>query len=171
MNSKTALPAIMSNLRKKKKSKDDPRPRLIFEDAATEIAQALRIEYEAAAMTLYGLCATGRVSWLNDQGEVIEEDDCTISKFEGKPKWVIAGDVRSRLTDWSSDPLPDQRRDVIQAMLAEGLIPPRTISWKKFYDQVRDKCNGWIKTGGERKPASSFSDKQIQRIVKYLRAK
>src|SRR5262245_6726284 len=167
MNSKTALPAIMLNLRKKRKSKDDPRPTLTFDQAASEIAQALKIEHEAAAMMLYGLCATGNVGCVNDQGEIIDYDECTIAAFSGASirASVVAGDVRPYLTKWSTGPLPHQRAAVIQAML------PRTISWKEFCNQVRDKCNGWIKTGGEPKPQQGFSQKQIQRIVKDLMAK
>ena len=51
---------------------------------------------EAATMTLYGLCATGNVHCLNNQGELIETID-----IEGKPAFFRASDVRSLLTDWS----------------------------------------------------------------------
>ena len=118
-------------------------------------------------MTLYGLCATGNVRCLDDQGEVVDEDECTISHFSKKPKYVIASDVRSFLTDWSPDPLPSKREAVISAMIAEGLNPTRNINWKLFCDRVRNDCNGWI---GKR-IAPGFSQKQIQRIVKDLRSK
>jgi len=170
MNSKSSLSAIMSNLRSKAKA--NVGSVFTFDQATSEIAQALKIKYEAAAMTLYGLCATGNVRWLNEQGTVAEEDKCTIAEFYGQktPAFVVADDVRHWLTQWSPDPLPDQRWDVIRKMLAED-NPPRTISWKEFCDRVRYECNGWIKTGGELKPRPGFSQKQIQRIVKDLRAK
>jgi hypothetical protein len=172
MNSKDALTAIMSNLRKKRKSKDDPRPRLTFADAATEIAQALRIKHEAAAMTLYGLCATGNVLCLNDQGEVLEPDECNVRELCGAA-FVIADGIRSFLTDWSPDPRPEKRKGVIRALFDEGHNPPRTIEWEPFCCQVRDKCNGWLPKGKNPKAriAPGFSVKQIQRIVKDLRAK
>jgi len=99
-------------------------------------------------MTLYGLCATGNVRWLDAEGEVIDEDECTIGDFNGKPRWLIASDVRSFLTDWSSVPQPSRREAVISAMIAEGVNPPRTISWKEFYKRVRDGCNARLDAKG-----------------------
>jgi hypothetical protein len=61
-----------------------------------------------------------------------------------------------------------RREQVIQALIDEGLSPPRNIQWKLFCDRVRNECNGWLVPG---KPALGFSDKQIQRVVKELRAK
>jgi hypothetical protein len=49
--------------------------------AVTQIAHALNIEDEPAAMMLYGLCATGNVRWFDAQGELIDEDECTIADF------------------------------------------------------------------------------------------
>jgi hypothetical protein len=165
MASTKPLTAIVERLKAKAtQRKNEP---LTIGEAAAEIAQALNIRDEAAMMTLYGLCATGSVRWLDDQGELVDEDECTIGDFNNKPKFVIASDIRSFLTDWSPDPLPTKRETVISAMIAEGLNPPRNISWKKFCDQVRDKCNGWV---GKR-PALGFSQKQIQRIVNDLRSK
>jgi hypothetical protein len=165
MASTKPVTAIVGRL--KAKATQRKNEALTFSEAATEIANALNIRHEAATMTLYGLCATGNVRWLDDGLDIVDEDECTISSFAGKPALVIASDVRSFLTDWSPDPLPTKRETVISAMLAEGLNPPRNISWKKFCDQVRDKCNGWI---GKR-PALGFSQKQIQRIVNDLRSK
>ena len=172
MNSKSTLTKLVSNLKNKRKSKGDPSPKLSFSQAATEIAEALKIENDAATMTLYGLCASRSVRCINDQEEIIDYDECTIAAFSeaSVTASVLADDVRYYLTGWSPDPLPDRRWDVIRKMLAEH-NPPRTISWKEFCDRVRDECNGWIKTGGKLKPGPGFSQKQIQRIVKDLRAK
>jgi hypothetical protein len=169
MNSKSALKAIARRIKENIKESNPSNETLTIDEAATEIANALKIKSEAATMTLYGLCATGNVRWLNDQGEVIEEDECTIGDFEGKPKSVIAIDVRSFLTDWSPDPQPSRREAVIGALIAEGVNPPRNISWKEFYKRVRDACNARLDAKG-RAPLG-FGDKQIQRIVKDLRVK
>jgi hypothetical protein len=163
MNSKSALKTIVRRIKVKRPSNP-----LTIDDAATEIANALNIKIEAAMMTLYGLCATGSVRWLNSEG-VIEEDECTIGNFEGKPKFVIPSDVRSWLGDWSQGPQPSRREAVIAAMIAEGVNPPRTISWKKFCNDVRDACNARLDAKG--RAPFGFGDKQIQRIVKDLRAK
>jgi hypothetical protein len=165
MNSKSSLTAIISRFKPKDAGIE---ARLTFNEAATEIAHALKIKIEAAAMVLYGLCATGNVRWLNDQGEVIEEDECTVASFNDKPKYVIASDVRSHLTDWSSDPQPKKRENVIAEMLAEGLNPPRNIKWKPFCNRVRDECNGWLSRG---QPALGFGDRQINRMVNELKSK
>jgi hypothetical protein len=164
-NGKKALAASISRFKANLRETDDPR--LAFSEAATEIAHALKIKSEAAAMTLYGLCATGNIRWVDIQGAIVDEDDCTIADFGAKPALVVAADVRSWLTGWSPDPQPSKRVEVINAMLAEGLVPPRKINWKSFCKRVRDACNGWI---GD-KAALGFSDKQIQRLVKELRAK
>jgi hypothetical protein len=151
-----------------KKAAEPDEPRLTFSDAATEIAHALKIEDEAAAMMLYGLCATGNVRWVDRQGAVMDEDKVTVADFNDKPAYVLAADVRYYLAEWSDDPLPRRREEVIRKLLVEGLVPPRKISWKSFYKRVRDDCNGWLGPG---MPGLGFSDKQIQRLVNELRAK
>jgi hypothetical protein len=165
MASTKPITAIIERLKAKAKRHNSETLNIL--EAATEIADALNIKHEAAMMALYGLCATGNVRWLDDQGEIVDEDECTISNFWNKPKLVVAEDVRSSLTEWSPDPLPSKRETIIRAMIAEGLNPPRTIEWKPFCDRVRNECNGWI---GKR-PAHGFGDKTIQRIVKDLRSK
>jgi hypothetical protein len=167
MASTKPVVAIVERLNKAKAKRRTSNQLLRFGEAAIEIANALNINDVAAEMTLYGLCATGNVRWLNDQGELVDEDQCTIGDFNDKPKLVVASDVRSFLTDWSPDPLPSKREAAIRAMIAEGLNPPRNIHWKTFYDRVRDECNGWL---GDR-PAWGFGDKQIKRIFNDLRGK
>jgi len=160
MNSKSPINAVTAPLKaeygRRRSSK------LTMDEAATEIAQALNLHSEAAAMMLYGLCATGNVRWLDGAGEVIDEDKCTIANFNHKPVLVMADDVHHWLTVWSKAPQPSRREAVIAAMI------PRKIPWKKFCDEVRGKCNGWLPDG---RPAPGFGDKQIQRIVKDLRSK
>jgi hypothetical protein len=162
-NGKDKIAAIISRL-----PKTGPRPRIPFHEAASEIAASLNITFEAATMTLYGLCATGNVHWVDDSGEVVEEHELTVANFSSKPAFVVADDVRSCLADWSPQPQRSQRDRVISGLLVEGHNPPRNIKWKPFCDLVRDKCNGWLKAG---KPALGFGDKQIQRAVKELRSK
>src|SRR5262249_39334259 len=125
MNSKTPISSIIGRIKTKA-----PGKALSFSKAATEIGKALNIKHEAAAMTLYGLCATGSVRWVDSGGEVVDEDECTIADFDHKPKSVAADDVRHWLTEWSNVPQSSRRETVIDAMIAEGLIPPRKISWK-----------------------------------------
>jgi hypothetical protein len=151
-------------------AKPNPRPTdlLTFSLAVQEIKEALKIHHEAATMTLYGLCATGNVRSLNNKHELIDAEECTIGDFEGSPAYVAASDVRNYLTEWSPDPQPLHREAVIAEMLQDGTIR-RNTSWKDIYKLVRDRCNGWIKTGGEWKPDKGFGDKQIQRIVNRLR--
>jgi hypothetical protein len=135
--------------------------------AADEIARALNIPNEAATMLLLGLCATGDVRWVDGSGQIVDEDVVTIAAFRGKPVFVAADDVRHHLVEWSPQPQPTKRQEVIKVLLAEGLNPPRNIAWKSFCDRVREECNGWRKPG---KPAWGFSDKQIQRLFKELSA-
>src|SRR5258708_30756620 len=104
--------AIVERLKAKAKRRSSET--LTMTEAANEIADALNIKYEAAMMTLYGLCATGEVRWLDDQGELVDEDECTIGDFNKKPKYVVASDVRSTLTDWRGGPV---FRDRIAACL------------------------------------------------------
>jgi hypothetical protein len=167
MNSKNPVNAVTASLKAKHGRR--PSSKLTVDEAATEIAQALNIHRDAAAMTLYGLCATGNVRWLDSGGEVIDEDKCTIADFNHKPVHVIADDVRHFLTQWSKAPQPSRREAVIEAMIAEGLIPTRKIDWKSFCNRVRDKCNAHLDAKG-RAPLG-FSDKQIQRIYNGLMGK
>jgi hypothetical protein len=149
---------------------EEPIGEIISNDtAADEIARSLSIHIGAAMKVLCGLCATGDVRWVDDKGEVVDEDECTIAAFGGgkHPTYVVADDVRLWLTEWSSDPQPARKKEVIAKLMVE-LNPPRKTKWKPFCDRVRDECNGWHKPG---KPALGFGDKQIQRIVKELRSK
>jgi hypothetical protein len=166
MNSKSALKAIVGRI--KTKAKRPTIHPITIHEAAAEIADALNIKIEAAMMTLYGLCATGNVRWLNAEG-VVDEDECTISDFGGKPKQVIADDVRSFLAEWSQGPQPSRRNEVITALIAGGVNPPRTISWKEFCKVVRDECGARLDAKG--RAPFGFGDKQIQRIFKDLRKK
>jgi hypothetical protein len=116
---------------------------------------------------LFGLCATGNVRSFNKHRELIDAEECTIGDFEGRPAFVDASEVRDALIEWSPDPQPLHREAVIRKMLRDGTIR-RNTSWKDIYKLVRDRCNGWIKTGGEQKPNKGFGDRQIQRIVNQL---
>jgi hypothetical protein len=140
---------------------------LPFHNGTAEIVETMRIPNEAASMLLYGLCATGNVRCLNDQHEFIDPDECTLTELYRQAPFVAADDVRHFLAEWSSDPQPARREAVIAKLLADGLSPPRKIGWKRFCDNVRDACNGWI----DDRPALGFSDKQIRRVVKELRTK
>jgi hypothetical protein len=150
------------------KTSDPSAATLTIDKAAAEIADALNIKYEAAMMTLYGLCATGEIRWWNDQG-LIDEDECTVADFSGKPKRVSADGVRHFLTEWSEGPQPSRREAVIAALIADGVNPPRNIKWKEFYKRVRDACNARLDAKG--RAPFGFGDKQLYRIFNELRSK
>jgi hypothetical protein len=95
--SKDVLAALTSRLREEPEG-----PRITFEAAANEIADKLKIKYQAATMTLYGLCATGNVRWVDASGETVEEHELTVASFSDKPTLVDADDVRHHLAQWST---------------------------------------------------------------------
>jgi hypothetical protein len=164
MNSKSSLDALIES------HVEEPIGEVLgYTDAANEITRSLNIHYDAAVALLCGMCATGRVRWIDDKGDLVDEEECTLAAFAGDrhPFRVAADDVRHCLTRWSHDPLPARREEVIAKLMVE-LNPPRKTKWKPFCDRVRDDCNGWLKPGV---PAPGFGDKQIQRIVKDLRSK
>jgi hypothetical protein len=135
---------------------------LTREEAAAEISGALNIRFEAAMMTLYGLCTTGNLRFVDDDGEIIDFEECTIDEFErNAPAFVSAEDVRHWLNEWAPAPQRSQR-DTVIAELIKG--PP--LSQKQFCDSVRARCNGWQSKG---KPARGFGNKQILRIRDELR--
>jgi hypothetical protein len=73
----------------------------------------------------------------------------------------------SDLAEWLPPPL-NERDARIAKLVRDGANPPRTQPWKDFCNEVRDQCRaGWRAKG---KPAWGFSDKQIQRAVKALKA-
>jgi hypothetical protein len=150
------------------KPKLSPPLEVPFSSATADIAQALCIPNEAAAMTLYGLCATGNVRAFGDQGEVLDVEKRLIEDLERLNPILVSGDdVRHWLRGWSRGPIRQDRDKVILAKLRKGLIPGSNIHWKKFRDDIRNDCNGW---GAKGKPANGFGDKQIQRAVKRLRS-
>jgi hypothetical protein len=54
----------------------------------------------------------------------------------------------------------------VDEMLRKGLVPPTKISWKAFYNAVRDACpGGWINKAKGRK-GFGFNDKTIWRAVR-----
>src|SRR5262245_29691349 len=120
MNGKTREEALFERFAAEYKRRPSSKA-LTFSKAATEIGRALNIKHEAAAMT---------------GGEFVDEDKCTVADFNDKPKFVSAEDVRHWLTEWSSAPQSARREAVIDAMIAEGLNPPRNIKWKMFYKRV-----------------------------------
>ena len=137
--------------------------------AEHDLLKALGLPSEVARMTLFGLIAAGHVRARDDKSNMIDLDDCTIAELEGKPVFVAADQLRDWLRQHSPVPLSsDQRKAVILGMFQGGEVPPRTISWKEFYDNVRDQCGGWQGKRAKRRPARGFGDKQIQRIANEL---
>jgi hypothetical protein len=115
------------------------------------------------------LIATGYVRALDADRELIDLDECTISELEGKPAYVAAEDLLDWLHEHST--LPQGSRDrLIAQKLRKGINPGRNTPWKPFCNVIRDECGGWVGNGAKRRPATGFSDKQIQRAVKDLRS-
>ena len=131
-----------------------------FIKGADQIAKVLKIPFDAALKTLYGLCVTGGVGFRDDQGKPVEE--CTIDQLENKVRYVCIDDVRYHLRDWSPAPHPDALGTVIRELLAEGKLPGETESWKWFYAEVRRRC--YVVDKHRR-----FSDRTIRRKVEGLR--
>jgi hypothetical protein len=161
--------ALMQRLRAPRR----PRTKADFEwigqsVAEDELVQAFALPSAVASMLLHGLVATGTVRVLDNDGNVIDLDECKIWEFEGKIKSVAANELRDWIGEHSS--VPQGHRDrLIAQKLQEGINPPRNKSWKEFYILIRDGCGGWIGNGAKRKPAWGFGDKQIQRVVKDLK--
>ena len=130
-------------------------------DAQDEIAKALNVPREIAGMVLYGLIATSTVRSCDDQTNLIDGDECTLTDLGGKPTFVDANDLREWLRDNVGAPLREQRDIEIRKRL------PRTVPWDEFCDSVRDTCNGW-RDKKKRKAGWGFGDKQIKRIANAL---
>jgi hypothetical protein len=135
---------------------------LTFQEAAAKIGFALKLANEAATMTLYGLCATGTVRWLDDEEEPIDEDKCTIADFDSKPAYVVTVDVLHWLAEWVPNPklLREYRDTLIWERVQKGAQPGI-----QLYEFVRGAC----RVGTNRKgqwDQEGFSDKQLGRIAK-----
>jgi hypothetical protein len=129
-----------------------------FIKGADQIAKVLKIPFDAALITLYGLCVTRGVRFRDDQDKPVEE--CTIDQLENKVRYVCIDDVRDHLRDWSPAPHPDALDTVIRELLTEGKL--ETESWKWFYAEVRRRC--YVVNKHRR-----FSDRTIRRKVEGLR--
>ena len=166
----------LSNAMELLRAKGRPRTKADFEwinrvVARDELAQAFNLPSAAAAMLLHGLIATGNVRVLGNDNELIDIDNCAIADLEGKAASVAANELRDWINKHSTVPQGRQSRDgLIAQKLREGINPPRNISWKEFRDDIRNGCGGWIVTGGKRRAAHGFGDKQIQRAVNRLRS-
>jgi hypothetical protein len=67
------------------------------------------------------------------------------------------------LTDTDSHP----RLEFVRNVLAAGMNPPSTITWKAFCDRVRDDADGWLdKKEGTLK--RGFDEKTIKRDVEKI---
>jgi hypothetical protein len=140
---------------------------LLFSAAAKKIEVALKLAHEDAAhMTLYGLCATGDVRWLDDKQQLIEEDECTIADFASKPAYVVTVDVLHWLAEWVPNPkqLQAYRDTLILERVRDGDRPGI-----QLYEFVRGACHVGINRKGQF-DQEGFSDKQLGRIAKdYLK--
>ena len=114
--------------------------------AWVEVREAFGISTEAASMLVFGLIATGTIRALDGEQQLIDLDECRIWELEGKPIFVRADELRDWLREWSVAPTADRDRAIAEK-LRSGQIPGRNISWKKFCDDLRDKCNGWRAKG------------------------
>jgi hypothetical protein len=117
-------------------------------------------------MALSGLCATGNMRSADDMHKIIDAEDIKVSDLFSTLAYVDAVDVRHHISEWSTKPQPNHLNGVIVTKLRSGQVPGRNITWKEFCDDVRNASNGWRAKG---QAAWGFSDKQIQRKVRYLR--
>ena len=130
-----------------------------FVNAVGEIAKALNLPSEIAQAILFGLIATGEIR-ASDKTDLIDLDECTIAELQGRPAFVVAGELR----DWLRDPSTAPSANIRDAEIRKRL--PRRVSWKEFGNEIRDACpGGW---DGKNRPGMGFSLKQIQRRVKEL---
>jgi len=130
-----------------------------------ELAKAFSLPSEVASMLLHGLVASGTVHALDGDEKLIDLDDCTIADLEGRVKSVSVDELGDWIVGASSRPQRNHRNRVIVGKLQSGDVPGRNVPWKKFCDDVRNLCNGW---GAKGRPATGFSNKQIQRAVNDL---
>ena len=156
------------------RGKRDPRASnwLGFAKAYEEIKDGLNIHRDAAEMVLCGLCAVGDVRMQNAQRVVIEPGTCALGELRqgiNGPAFVSTDDLRAWLIDKSSYPQRNALKVAIARRISDGEVPGDTIGWDRFCGDIRDDCNGWVKTGGKRKPARGFGDKTIKRAVAELR--
>jgi hypothetical protein len=135
---------------------------LLFSEAAAKIEVGLKLANEAATMTLYGLCATGNVRWLDDKQQLIEEDECTIAEFSGKPAYVVTVDVLHFLAEGVPNPkqLQAYRDTLILERIHDGDRPGI-----QLYEFIRGACHVGINRKGQF-DQEGFSDKQLGRIAK-----
>jgi hypothetical protein len=123
-----------------------PPSMLSLSNASEEITKALRIPQDAATATLYGLCAIGRIRWVDFDGKLVNCDEVTVSNFGGKPAFVVAEDVHDVVAEWSPDPVSSNAKQAVVRRLLAKHNPPRTISWKEFCNLVRDHGHGWFES-------------------------
>jgi hypothetical protein len=150
------MASIVERLKRRKaNAKPDP-DWLTVNEAIRVLAKALIIPDEVAQFTLIGLIATERIRTRD-----LDLGGCKLAELE-QAEFVSGSD----LAEWLPPP-PNERDVVIATLVRGGANPPRTGPWKDFCDQVRNQCrSGWL---GKR-PGHGFTDKQIQRAVKALRA-
>jgi hypothetical protein len=139
---------------------------LPFDKAAGKLQLGLKLaSIEAATMTLYGLCATGTVRWLDNQEQLVDEDECTVADFDSKPAFIVTVDVLHWLAGWVPNlKLLEELRDtLILERVRDGDRPGI-----QLYDFVRKACHVGSNRRGQL-DQEGFSDKQLGRIAKdYL---
>jgi len=134
--------------------------------AIGKVAEALRFHGDLAEAILFGLIASENLRAGNAKGELLNNAEVTISDLYPNLAFVSHSDLQDWLREHSNLPLTRDRDNVIAELLTEGKVPARTIPWKDFDDEVRDRCNGWLGKGPKRRPARGFEHRTIQRSVK-----
>lgn len=139
---------------------------ITFNIAIGKVAEALRFNERLAEAIMFGLITNQDVRVGDAKGELIDTDQVSIGDVRSKLKFIAYNDLQHWLREHAKRPLVGYRDNVIAELLTEGNIPGSTISWKKFGDEVRNRCNGWLGKGPKRRPARGFDQKTIQRSVK-----
>jgi hypothetical protein len=151
------MASIIERLKRRKAEAKPEQNWVTVNKAIRVMASALAISDEVAEFTLIGLIAAERV-----RARDLDPSEVSIAEL-GRAEFVSASD----LAEWL--PPPSNERDAIIAKLVrDGANPPHTGPWKDFYNLVRNQCrDGWRAKG---KPGFGFTDRQIQRRVKALKA-
>jgi hypothetical protein len=107
----------------RKKGTLKPKPRskadyvwINFGNAVGDIAKALNLSSEIAQPILFGLIATGKIR-ASDSTDLVDLDECTIAKIEGKAAFVAEGELMNWLRDHSTAPSANIRDAEIRKRL------------------------------------------------------
>jgi hypothetical protein len=151
------MASIIERLKRRKANAKPEEDWLTLNEAIRLLAKALIVSDEVAHFTLIGLIATEHI-----RARDLDPNEVSLAEL-GRAEFVSRND----LAEWLPPP-PNERDAAVLTLLRGGANPPHTGPWKDFYNSVRNQCRGGWRAKG--KPGFGFTDKQIQRRVKDLKA-